>query len=105
MKKEKQQRSYLTKAEALNFGEFLHSDFRRLLKQRESRFKAKENIICFIPWTISIRQVTKEDMNIWHLLYHEHGVRNFNDIEPILKIWLTVDINKSIDNEIEKSLQ
>lgn len=96
------ERSYLTKAEALNFGEFIQSDFRRLLKQREARFKAKQGIICFTPWTISIRQVTKEDMKLWQTFYHDHGVRNWNDIEPILTIWLSLDINKSIKNEIER---
>lgn len=81
------QRSYLTNAEAFSWGEFLHSDFRKLLKQREARAKLDEQMVDFTPWTIAMRNVTKEDMKLWKLLYHEHGIRNFNNIAPILEVW------------------
>ena len=80
-------RTYLTNAEAFSWGEFLHSDFRKLLKQREARAKLAENMVDFMPWTIAMRNVTKEDMKLWKLLYHEHGIRNFNNIAPILAVW------------------
>ena len=80
-------RTYLTNAEAFSWGEFLQSDFRKLLKQREARAKLAENMVDFMPWTIAMRNVTKEDMKLWKLLYFEHGIRNFNNIAPILEVW------------------
>ena len=62
--KEAKERTYLTNAEAFSWGEFLHSDFRKLLKQREAREKLAEGMVDFIPWTIAVRAITKEDMKL-----------------------------------------
>lgn len=84
---QEKQRSYLTNAEAFSWGEFLQSDFRKLLKQREARAKLAEGMVDFVPWTFTFRNVTKDDMKLWKLLYFEHGIRNFNNIAPILEVW------------------
>lgn len=80
-------RTYLTNAEAFSWGEFLHSDFRKLLKQREARGKLNAGMVDFVPWTIAMKDITKEDMKLWKFLYFEHGIRNFNNIAPILEVW------------------
>lgn len=78
-------KTYLTHAEAFNWGVYLHSDFRRLLKQREAKAKQDAGLIDFIPWTQSLRLVTKEDFQTWKLL-HANGVEDFNDIAKCLLI-------------------
>lgn len=73
-------RSYLTVAEAMSWGEFLHSDRRRQIKQLEARKKFDAKITDFTPWTQAMRQITKQDFKNWRELY-ESGVRDFNIIE------------------------
>lgn len=80
-------RTYLTNAEAFSWGEFLHSDFRKLLKQREARAKLAAGMQDFTPWTFAMKNVTKEDMKLWKYLYFDKGIRNFNNIAPILEVW------------------
>lgn len=74
-------RSYITNAEAMSWGEFLHSDTRRMMKQQEARAKFDAKIVDFTPWTQAMRQITKEDFKTWRKLY-DSGVRDFNVIKP-----------------------
>ena len=61
-------RTYLTNAETLEFAEWLLSDERRLKLQKECQAKLDAGMINPIPWSILVRQVTKEDLNEWKKL-------------------------------------
>lgn len=95
------ERSYLTHAEAMSWGEFLHSDIRKLMKQREAQQKLDSGMVDFIPWTQAMKTVNKEDMKVWKSLYYEYGVRNFNNVTPILSIWKTIELLKQNPPVIE----
>jgi hypothetical protein len=72
-------RTYLTKTEAMSWGEFLHSDLRRLIKRQEAMKKRDQGVEDFMPVVTAMRFVTKQDMKLWRQLYDE-GVREFNKI-------------------------
>ena len=64
---QKSKRTYLTQSDALSFARYVVSDERRLEHQQEARKKAEKAIICFTPWTMSLRTITKEDFKNWKL--------------------------------------
>lgn len=97
-------RTYLTKAEAMSWGEFLHSDTRRMMKQRDAEAKLKAGIIGFTPWTQAMRQITKEDMKVWREMY-ERGVRDFNKIEePPAPVKITIDVTQEPSHPVRRKL-
>lgn len=58
-------KSYFTKADLINFGTFLLSDERRLIKQREAREAFKNGVINPKPWSVTERMLTPQDFEDW----------------------------------------
>lgn len=58
-------RTYFTKKDLLEFGQYIESDERRGRKQKEAREHQKKGVILFVPWTQLIRNVTDKDVTEW----------------------------------------
>lgn len=58
-------KSYFTKAELIDFGEWLLSDERRAKKQKETREAHGNGTLDPIPWSISVRILTEGDFKDW----------------------------------------
>jgi len=57
--------TYFTKKDMKSWGNYLHSDGRRLKKQKEAFQKQQQKIQQFIPWSIAERMVTDQDFEDW----------------------------------------
>jgi len=60
-------RTYLTKADAMSFSRYIVSDHRRAKLQKEAAEFARENVIGFTPWTMSLRIITDQDFKDWKI--------------------------------------
>lgn len=62
----------------LSFGEFLHSDTRRAIKQREAREAMEAGVVNFKPAALMERIVTEEDFNTWKA-FRENPPKSLKD--------------------------
>jgi hypothetical protein len=58
-------KTYFTKADLIDFGKYIESDYRRGLKQKEARKSFEAGVINSLPWTTSIRFVCENDFLEW----------------------------------------
>ncbi len=74
-KKPRAKRSYLTKEDAISFGNWLLSDERRLYYKRKQEALYAQDLPNPIPWTTLVKVQQPEDYKIWKGLVDKDGAK------------------------------